>query len=339
MNKVLKYELLAVAALLVVALGVRIWLNSMPPVTLQAAADTEPAATTTAPTTAPTSEPTVPPTFPKDVRITWKTYPADRTLTARKAFVYDCVSDSFAFLHGSETDQVYPASITKLFALHVALLYLDPDQTVTAGDALDLVGELASVAEIQKGDVLTVEMLVQGTLMPSGCDATYILAAETGRHLSADSTLPAAQAVELFVEEMNRQAQLNGMTGSHFVTPDGNHDENHYTCLADIVTIAKLVMANETMMQFTHISNATVTFESGRNQTWENTNLLLTPVSPYYCPYAIGLKTGRTNAAGSCLLSVFEIEGSRCIIGVFDCPQREDRFDDALQLLNQFLEN
>ena len=336
MNTIIKYGAFVLAVLLVISVGIRIWTDSLiPKDTLQAAAATDFSSEDTAPST----EATAAPTFPKNIPITWNTYPADRQLTARKAFVYDCVSDSFSYIHGSEEDTVYPASITKLFALHVALLYLDPAQTVTAGDALDLIGELSSVAEIQKGDVLTVDMLVQGTLMPSGCDATYILAAETGRLLAGDSTLSATDAVKIFVEEMNKQAALNGMTGTHFVTPDGNHDENHYTCLRDLVTIAKLVMANETMMQYTHIGKATVTFESGRSQTWENTNLLLTPSSPYYCPYNIGLKTGRTNEAGSCLLSVFDFDGSRCIIGVFDCPQREDRFDDALQLLNQFLEN
>lgn len=334
MNKLTKFVLLLMGSLLVIALGIRIWTESIPNVQPAAAAENLQAQATT-----PTTEPTVPPVFPKDVPITWKTFPESRELTARKAFVYDCVADSFAYLHGSETDTVFPASITKLFALHVALLYLDPAQTVTAGDALDLVGELASLAEIQKGDVLTVEMLVQGTLMPSGCDATYILAAETGRLLSGDQSLPAAEAVKRFVDEMNNQAALNGMTGTHFVTPDGNHDDDHYTCLRDLVTIAKLVLANETMMRYTHIGKATVTFESGRSQTWENTNLLLTPSSGYYCPFTIGLKTGRTNEAGSCLLSVFDINGSRCIIGAFDCPQREDRFDDALQLLNLFLES
>lgn len=333
MEKSIKYLLFGLAGLLVIALGVRIWTACIPdPETLLA----------TAPPTQATeaaTEATAAPTFPKNVPITWATYPEGRELTARKAFVYDCVTDSFAYVHGSPDDQVYPASITKLFALHVALLYLDPAQTVTAGDVLDLVGELSSVAEIQKGDTLTVDMLVQGTLLPSGCDATYILAAEVGWQLSGDPTLSPAAAVEVFVDEMNRQAQLNGMTGTHFVSPDGNHHDDHYTCLQDLVIIAKLILANETMMQYTGVFKDTVTFDSGRSQLWENTNLLLTPSSEYYCPYAIGLKTGRTNEAGSCLLSVFDIEGSRCIIGVFDCPQREDRFADALQLLNQFLEN
>lgn len=57
--------------------------------------------------------------------------------------------------------------------------------------------------------------------------------------------------------------------------------------------------------------------------------------SEHYCPYAIGLKTGQTPSAGSCLLSAFEYDGTLLLIGVFGCPEAEDRFADTLQLFNQ----
>ena len=343
MNKILKYEIMIMAALLVVALVVRFCTAPLevpsPSDPIDSPSDT---AQSTQQTTAEPSNPetTVQPLPPlQDIAITWKTFPADRQLTARKAFVYDCESESFTYLRGMELDRVYPASITKLFALYVALQHLDPTQTITAGDVLDLVGEGSSVAEIEKGNVLTVDMLVEATLLPSGCDATYILAAEVGWQLSGDPSLSPSQAVAVFVEEMNRQAKANGMHSTHFVSPDGYHDDDHYTALGDLVTIAKLVMQTDIIMKYAHVKSATETFESGESKFWENTNLLLDPETEYYCPYAVGLKTGRTSAAGSCLLSVFNIEGRSIIIGVFDCPLREDRFDDALQLLNQYLEN
>ena len=87
-------------------------------------------------------------------------------------------------------------------------------------------------------------------------------------------------------------------------------------------------------MEYCSISNATVDLED-RQLQWHNTNLLVDPTSQYYCPYALGLKTGQTPAAGSCLLSAFDIDGNQYIIGVFGCPDVESRFADTLQLLNQ----
>ena len=68
---------------------------------------------------------------------------------------------------------------------------------------------------------------------------------------------------------------------------------------------------------------------------WKNTNELIHPDSKYYCPYAVGLKTGQTPNAGACLLSAFEMYGYQWIIGVFGCPEEFDRFDDTIQLFNE----
>ena len=66
---------------------------------------------------------------------------------------------------------------------------------------------------------------------------------------------------------------------------------------------------------------------------------LIDPESPYYCPYAVGLKTGQTPSAGSCLLSAFRMDGRELLIGVFGCPKETDRFDDTLQLFNKIVLN
>ena len=58
----------------------------------------------------------------------------------------------------------------------------------------------------------------------------------------------------------------------------------------------------------------------------------------FYCEYAVGLKTGRTTPAGSCLLSAFQVRDRQLIIGVFGCPDGEYRFADTIFLLNTELE-
>jgi len=270
-----------------------------------------------------------------EAALTWMTFPADRQLTAQQAFVYDCNAGEFTYLLGEETDRVYPASITKLFTAYVALQFLEPKQHIVAGDVLDLVGAGSSVAGIEKGNILTVPMLVEAMLLPSGNDAAYILADAAGKVIKGDDTLNPSAAVAAFLKEMNGQARALGMSGTNFTNPDGYHSPDHYTTFADMAKMSEKILENNMIRGFAQVSKEEAVFVTGETKSWENTNKLVDPSSEYYCPLATGLKTGQTPSAGSCLLSSFEQEDRQWVIGVFGCPEIEDRFEDTLQLLNQ----
>ena len=277
-----------------------------------------------------------PTTEPTEFVPTWNTYPADRQLLAQQYFVYDCNAEDFLVLSGQETERIYPASITKLFTAYVARQYLDLSTPVVAGSELDLVAWGSSVAKIQKGDTLIVEELIAAMILPSGNDAAYMLACAAGRVIKNNPQLNASAAVQAFMDEMNAQAKQLGMTGTHFVNPDGIHDSNHYTTFADLAILGRLSVSNATVMKYARVPKETVTLH-GESIEWKNTNALVNPESPYYCPYAIGLKTGQTPSAGSCLLSAFLKDNQVLLIGVFGCPEEEDRFEDTLQLFNQIV--
>ena len=102
--------------------------------------------------------------------------------------------------------------------------------------------------------------------------------------------------------------------------------------------MAKLAQANPAVMMYCGVAASTEHTEAGRSLQWHNTNLLVDPESQYYCPYAIGLKTGQTPYAGSCLLSAFNVNNTGLIIGVFGCPDVESRFADTLQLLQMYMD-
>jgi len=267
---------------------------------------------------------------------TWMTLPSDRTLTAKQYFVYSCETEEFLVIAETKDTKIYPASVTKLFTAYVALQYLKPTQTVTAGEVLNKVVAGSSVAEIKQGDKVTVEALVEGMLLPSGNDAAYILAAAAGKMMYGDkaSETGTDKAVKRFVEEMNAQAKLLGMNGTHFANPDGIHSDDHYTTYGDLAIMATLALEDPVICKYAMVSKAEVTMESG-TKSWKNTNALIDPESEYYCPYATGLKTGQTPMAGSCLLSSFEYKGQTLVVGVFGCPNVDDRFPDTLQLFNK----
>jgi D-alanyl-D-alanine carboxypeptidase (penicillin-binding protein 5/6) len=199
---------------------------------------------------------------------------------------------------------------------------------------LALVPEDSSTAKLELGDVLTVAQLIEGMMLPSGNDAAKLLATEVGRKIAGDPALLPADAITVFVSEMNYQAQALGLTGTRFANPDGYHDENHYSCFNDLVTIAKLALVNETIMNCSTRPYAHIVPLQGKEKDWINTNFLVNPEYEYYCPYAVGLKTGQTDAAGKCQLSAFDIEGHQYIIGVFGSTGFNERLDDTLQLLN-----
>ena len=290
---------------------------------------TQPSAPSTEATTEPPTEaPTLPP-------VTWMTFEADRAMTAQQYFVYDVEAETFLTISGPADETIYPASVTKLFTAYIAMQYIDPETVITAGDALDLVAYGSSVAEIQRGDQIKAEALVEAMLLPSGNDAACILAVEAGRIMAGDQALGAQAAADRFVAEMNGQAKALGMTGTHFANPDGIHKDDHYTTFADLAILGRLSLENPTILKYAKVARDNVTFENGAEKQWKNTNATIDPESEYYCPYAIGLKTGSTPRAGSCLLSAFECGGRTLIIGVFGCPEDQDRFADTLQLFNE----
>lgn len=323
MKKLMYIELCVLALLLVVAVIVCFSLA-------RPALTPDPAITTT------TGETEVSTTETTDFVPAWNTYPADRQLLAQQYFVYDCKADTFLVTSGQASERIYPASITKLFTAYVAMQYLTPDTQITAGSELDLVAWGSSVAKIKKGDTLTAGQLVEAMILPSGNDAAYMLACAAGRAIKNNPDLSATAAVQAFMTQMNDQAKAVGMTDTNFVNPDGIHDSNHYTTFGDLVILGKLSMENETIMQHAVTPFKEVTLHEETIE-WKNTNKLVNPATPYYCPYAVGLKTGQTPSAGSCLLSAFRMDDKELLIGVFGCPEEDDRFDDTLQLFNQIV--
>ena len=99
--------------------------------------------------------------------------------------------------------------------------------------------------------------------------------------------------------------------------------------------MAELALNNDAIAANAGCASAHVSMADGTQKLWHNTNALIDPYSSYYCPYAVGLKTGQTPSAGSCLLSAFRYENTTYVVGVFGCEDEKARFDDTLQLFNQ----
>jgi len=251
-----------------------------------------------------------------------------------QGFVYDVQNDCFVFTKG-EGKVVYPGSTSKLITALYALSVLAPEKVIIAGDELDFVKPGSSIAYIKKGHRLTVEMLVEGMLLPSGNDAAYVLAAAVGREIEGGD-LSATEALEAFIRGINAYAKDLGLCGTFLTVPDGYAGETHYTTTEDMAIIAKAAMRNQVIAKYAEVYTDDVIYASGETNTWVSTNKLLSPDSKYYSPYAVGLKTGSISGEYSLLFAFRFDDGREYIAGVFGAGNKNTRFEDANKIIDYF---
>lgn len=192
-------------------------------------------------------------------------------------------------------EQAYPASLTKLMTAYCVKKYGDMDQMVTIqSEDLDLT-EGAQASGLQAGDSLTVDKLLHITLVYSGNDAALALA----RTVSG--------SVDAFVDQMNKEAQRIGMTGTHYVNPTGLHDDNHYTTLYDMYLIMNTIQ-NEypELNEISQMPQYVVEYTTASGQA---ASFILYATDEYLSglrqlPEGLAIlqsKTGTTEQAGACL--------------------------------------
>ena len=260
--------------------------------------------------------------------------PVNVTVTSPYAILIDADTKEIMYINCEPDEKIYPASTTKVLAAIVALKYCAPDVVFKPGDELSLVASDSSVAYIKSNHELTLEMLIEGMMLPSGGDAAYTVAAGVGRIIAGDDTLSGADAVKVFVDEMNRYGEeVLGLKNTHFTCPDGYHDDGHYTSIIDIMTVAYAALCEPLIMRYAGLEHDDVKYASGHKNEWENTNKLIDPDSAYYYEYANGMKTGTTEEAGCCLLASAVKDGKTVIAGVFAAKDNRQRYTDARSLL------
>jgi len=159
-----------------------------------------------------------------------------------------------------------------------------------------------SSAGLVAGDILTARQLLEGMLLPSGCDAAFALAGAYG---------PGWRA---FVGKMNATARAMGLRGTHFANFDGLPWPTEYTTYStprDLIILGRAAMRLATFRdivgQRTYYLPATPQHHA---YFWQNNNQLLGSYAG-----ADGIKTGFTLGAGHSLLFEAERHG-RTLIGV-----------------------
>lgn len=199
-------------------------------------------------------------------------------------------ADSGETLFSHDEDVRLPmASTTKLMTALVVLERCRLDETVTV--SAEAAGVEGSSMYLREGEELTVEDLLYGLLLSSGNDAAIALA----QHCTGD--------VSSFVRLMNDKAEELELENTHYVNPNGLHDEAHYTTAADLARLMAACIQNENFCRISGTYRADI---AGRSL--QNHNKLLKD-----CEGVFSGKTGYTIAAGRCLVTACERCGLRLI--------------------------
>ena len=235
-------------------------------------------------------------------------YTPDVDLYSQAYMLINLDDDSYPVVAQKNQDEkMYPASLTKIVTAMVTLNNV-PDLSVTTSvsqAAFDsLLGTGAQVANLKVGETLSIEQLLYLTMVHSACDATEVLAEYVGGTTAN------------FVQMMNDYAASLGCEGTHFVNPDGLHDENHYTTASDMAKITLDAIQNATFMKIA----TTVQYEYNGSNFYHTNLMLRSGFVSYYYKYAKGIKTGSTDEAGYCVITTASKDGYNYLAIVLGAP-------------------
>ena len=217
-----------------------------------------------------------------------------------------------------------------------ALTVLDccsPDDEMRVGAEIEMMHDDSSRAWLMKGDTLTVRQLLIALMLPSGNDAAYTLAVNTGKKIAGDKGLSDTQAIDVFMDKVNEKAKQLGAKNSNFVVPDGYDADGQYTTAYDLAIIAKACLDDPCISDIVATYSSYERWTNGREVTYKNTNELLNPDSKYYRPEVIGLKTGTSGRGGACIISAAVINGNTYICAVMGSTEN-DRFQDSVDIID-----
>ena len=252
------------------------------------------------------------------------------------AAVYDVTNGDFIF-QNRLSSRCYPGSVTKLVTALVAVKYCSLNSVFTVGSELNMVEGSASRAGISSGERFTLEQLLYGLLVPSGCDCAYTIAVNVARRASGNSYMSNRDASNYFASMMNSYMRSIGCTGSHMVNPHGYPNSSHYTTTGDMILVARKILSTPILKTITSTRYKYVTALSGRGRGWSTTNGLMKSDSQFYCPYTHGMKTGTVNNGYANIISVATKNGRTIITAVFGTESYNSRYNATWKMYNAYL--
>lgn len=226
-----------------------------------------------------------------------------------------------AILFGkNENDKRKMASTTKIMTAIVVLESVENlSEIVTVSKKAASIG--GSRLGLSANAKITVNDLLYGLLLCSGNDAAIALAEFIGG------------SVEDFANLMNKKASELGLLNTHFVTPHGLDNDEHYTTAYELALLTKYALENETFIKIVSTKRCSISI-NGISKNINNTNELLGYLEGVY-----GVKTGFTNGANRCLVTSCKRGELDIICVVLGADTKKFRTQDSIKLIEYAFSN
>jgi D-alanyl-D-alanine carboxypeptidase len=238
------------------------------------------------------------------------------SVQATPYLVVDADSDQ-VLMENEATAPWYPASLTKLMTVYVALdavrsgkLTLDTPLIMSARAARMPPSKMG----FRPGTEVTLDNALKMLMVKSPNDVAVMVAEGV------------SGSIEAFADDMNADAQRLGLHESHFVNPNGLHNPAHVSSARDMATIARALLR-----EFPdHADLFSIgALQLGRQYIPNHNGLL----GRY--PGADGMKTGFTCPAGFNVVASANHSGRRLIVVVLGAPSARTRNQEAADLFDR----
>lgn len=266
--------------------------------------------------------------FAKDICVAYAVDDTETMLTGDAAGVFELGGGNAVF-ERNVFARMNPASTTKIMTSIIALKYADLNDSVTITDAVNISEPGSTMAGVRPGDVIRLEDLLYGLMIPSGNDAANAIAVHVGG------------SIESFVDMMNAEAKRLGATGTHFVNANGFTDPEHYTTAYDLYLIFNEALKYEKFREIIgahdHIATYTAADGSTKTSTWGVGNYYMNGKKETPEGLTVfGGKTGTTQAAGYCLIMGIRTEnGKEYASVVMKADSRNALYEDMTEIISK----
>lgn len=239
------------------------------------------------------------------------------TATLDTACVSSCVIDAetATLLYDKNKDMRLPmASLAKIMTAYIIFKDNKLDDLVTIKEASTKINAEESQMGLVPGDKLKIRDLLYGLLVYSANDSAKALAEYK------------AGSEEKFLKLMNDEAKELGLKNTNFASVSGIDAPNQYSSAYDLALLFKCALANDLFLQIINTKDYEFTSVGGVHYILTNTDELLGNDVRI-----LGGKTGSTDQAGRCFVSLASQNGNKVISVVMNCP---DRFEETKRLLD-----
>ena len=236
-------------------------------------------------------------------------------LTGAKSMVVMDVDSNRVLLSQNANEQLAMASTTKIMTAIVAIEESsDLNEIVKINDKA--VGIEGTSIYLQKNESIPLKELLYGLMLASGNDASLAI----GYHIGKGN-------LESFVDKMNEKAKQIGANNTQFINPHGLDTVGHYTTAYDLALITAYAHKNDVYKEIAGTRKIQISSTpDGHNRFLLNKQRLLKTYE-----WCVGGKTGFTDNAGRCSVSVSEKNGLRLVCVVLNAP---NMFEDSVLAFN-----